>query len=103
MQIQITARHFTASAKLQEHVQTKLSKLEKFYDGITDARVILSQPGGPVEFNAEVTLNVYKQALVAESKDSSYELALDGCVERLRRQLKRYKDRLRDTGRDEHR
>ena len=90
MDTQITARHFHASSRLKEFVSTRVSKLERFYDGITDARVILSKSSGTGKA-AEITLNVRRQSLRAQDEAHTYEEAIDRCVSRLRRQILKHK------------
>lgn len=104
MQTQITARHFDAPAGLQEYAQEQLDKLERYYDGITDAHVVLSKGNGAGSGKeAEITLNVYQQRLYAQDSASTHEGAIDHCVKRLRRQLKKYKAKLRSKDKDYHR
>jgi len=104
MQTQITARHFDASLNLKEYASTRLSKLERYYNGITDAHVILTNgTTAPSDKHAEITLGVYRQRLSARRAGSTYEEAIDSCVENLRRQLLRYKAKLRDTSKEAHR
>lgn len=92
MDTQITARHFNASSRLKDFVNTRVGKLERFYDGITDARVILSKNNAADgSKTAEITLNVRRNMLVAQDKAGSYEEAIDRCVSRLRRQIIKYK------------
>ena len=43
MDIQFSARHFNASAGLQDRIQEEMDKLAKFYPNITSASVILDQ------------------------------------------------------------
>jgi putative sigma-54 modulation protein len=96
MQTQITARHFTASPYLQTRLSERLAKLERYYDGITEARVILDEtPSGAAEKNAEVILHVYRQNLTAHTTAPTHEQAVDACCRSLRRQLLRYKSKLR--------
>ena len=98
MQTQITVRHFDPHPALRAYAAERLSKLERYYDGITDARVILSNGAGPpVDKSAEIVLHVYKQTLTANSSGTSHEEAIDGCVNALRRQIKRYKAKLRSV------
>ena len=96
MDTQITARHFSASSQLKEFVTARVSKLERFYDGITDARVILSKNSRAGSGKAaEITLNVRRQSLFAQEEAHTYEEAIDRCVSRLRRQIIKYKDKRR--------
>lgn len=103
METQFTARHFDASPALQEYATKSLSKLERYYDGIVDAHIVLSSNGAPsADKTAEITVGVYQQRLAANDSASTYEQAIDSCVERLRRQLLRYKRKLKSTDKDYH-
>ena len=96
MDTQITARHFSASEKLKDFANSRVGKLERFYDGITDARVILSKhnaSGGAK--TAEITLNVRRNSLFAQEEAHTHEEAIDRCVSRLRRQILKYKAKRR--------
>lgn len=104
MQTQITARHFDASPELRQYAQDQIDKLEQYYDRITDARIVLKEDGtasGAKE--AEITINVYSQQLHASDSGSTHEDAIDGCVNRLQRQVKKYKAKLRAKDKDYHR
>ena len=100
MNTRITARHFHASPALRAYVTDRLSKLEKYYNGITDVHVVLHKE--PSQQAAEITLNVYRQRLAAQDAAPTYEEAVDRCITRLRRQISRYKARLRSNHRNEH-
>lgn len=103
MHTQVTARHFEASPKLRTYAQTRLAKLERFYDGITDAQVTLTdaQNAGDLK-SAEIVLHVYRRNLKAQHTGATHEEAIDHCVNRLRRQILKYKDKLRSKDKDFH-
>lgn len=104
METQITARHFDASPTLRERAHSGLSKLERFYDGITNAHVILREGDQPdASKEVEITLSVYRKRLCAQQANSSYEQAINDCVESLRRQLIKYKDKLKSKDKDSYR
>ncbi|NNE47044.1 MAG: ribosome-associated translation inhibitor RaiA [Rhodothermales bacterium] len=104
MKPRITARHFSLTDKLRDVVHEKYAKIEKYYDGITDARVILTvERGRPKEKTAEIIITVFRQTLSSRDVGPSHEKALDNCVEGLRRQLLKYKGKLKDTTKDVHR
>lgn len=101
MQTQITVRHFDANDQLRTYAAERLAKLKKYYDGITDAHIVLSDESTPSNGkSAEIVLNVYRQTLSARNSATTHEEAIDQCVDRLRRQLARYKDKLKST--DKH-
>lgn len=101
MQTQITVRRFEASPDLRNYATDRLAKLKRYYDGITDAHIVLSDDASPSDGkSAEIVLNVYRQTLSARNSAATHEEAIDQCVDRLRRQLVRYKDKLRSTDKD---
>jgi ribosomal subunit interface protein len=99
--LQVTARHFDARPALRDHATKRLEKLERFYDGIVDAQVVLDADGRPPnDKKAEMTISVYQKRLSATSTAASHEEAIDDCAEGLRRQLKTYKGKLKSTNQD---
>lgn len=96
MHIQITARQFHASQRLHEYARKKIERLSKYYDGITGVRVTMSKDGQPEVNQVEMSASVHRQQLVASAEGSTHEEAVDECVDRLKRQVVRYKDKLRD-------
>lgn len=104
MQTRITARHTELSDGLRAHIESSVSKLDRYYNGIHDAHVVLdghesTNPGKKVE----VKVNVYRQTLTAQDAAATYQEAVNGCVRQLRRQVIRYKGKVRSTDKDVHR
>ena len=96
MQTHITARHFKASQKLQDYATERVSRLLKFYDGITHADIILSQENTVVDpKTVEISVSVYHQKLTAHDVGGNHREAINKCVDSLRRQIIKYKDKLR--------
>lgn len=101
---QITARHVDVSNRVRQYAEDRTSKLEKFYDGIIDAHVILGEDNSPAEEKtAEINVSVYQKQLSAEDSASTHEEAINLCVDHLRRQLEKYKAKLRSKDKDAHR
>jgi putative sigma-54 modulation protein len=104
MQSQITARDTDLHPDLRNHVDSRLAKLERYYDGIINAHVILEESNAPSSNKkAEINIDVYQKRLSAEDSAPTYEQAINQCVDHLRRQLKKYKARLRSKDKDAHR
>ncbi len=103
-QTQLTTRHVDVSDRIQEYARNRTAKLEKFYDGIVSAHVILGKDNSPAENKtASINIDVYQKRLSAEDSASSHEEAINLCVDHLRRQLEKYKSKLRSTDKDAHR
>jgi len=94
MKIDITARNFKLGKSLKTYTESEINSLEKHFDGIIDCQVILEKIKN--DNIAELILRVYGKNLV--TKDTSDEMfkSIDGAAEKLRRRLKKYKQKLRD-------
>lgn len=80
MLIQITARHVEVPAKLKSYIESRVEKLDKFLDGITDVHVTLSSEKYRqiAELNVHGRGNVYLSATEAsEDLKSSVNQAID--------------------------
>ncbi|MFN1833807.1 ribosome hibernation-promoting factor, HPF/YfiA family [Balneola sp. MJW-20] len=95
MKTTFTARHFEASASLQEYSRDTVQKLENYYDRIVMCDIIL-EPSSSNEDpqQAEIILKVPKKVLTASAKAGTYEQAVHDAVENIIRQLKKYKDKM---------
>jgi putative sigma-54 modulation protein len=98
MNIQITARHFKARPDLQQFIEDAVTGLSQVYDGIVSADVVLENETQNNSDNkmAEISLLVYKDKLFAKEKTDDYLKSVNACIEKLERQLIRYKDRLHE-------
>jgi putative sigma-54 modulation protein len=103
-QTQVTTRHVDVSDRVREHARSRTAKLEQFYDGIVSAHVILGEDNSPAENKtAQINIEVYQKQLSAGDSGSSHEEAINLCVDQLRRQLEKYKSKLRSKDKDAHR
>lgn len=101
---QITARHVEINDRVRQYAEDRTAKLERYYDGIVSAHVILSKDNSPAEKKtAEINIDVYQKRLSADDAADTYEQAINQCVDHLRRQLEKYKAQLRSNRRDAHR
>ena len=97
MQVQIHSVRFDADKKLVAFVEEKVGKLTLFSDSILGAEVYLRIDKGESFENkiSEIKLLVPGKDLFAKKTANSFEAATDEAVEALRRQLKKYKEKLR--------
>lgn len=97
MRYQISGKQIDVGAALQTHVQTELdSIIEKYAERPTSAQVVFSRNGGgELECEAIVHLST---GLRASAKGRAHEIyaAFEACAEKLEKQLRRYKRRLKD-------
>ncbi|WP_299922979.1 ribosome-associated translation inhibitor RaiA [uncultured Pelagimonas sp.] len=100
MRYQITGMHIDIGDALQTHVKDELGTvLQKYSQRPTDANVIFSKSGH--EFVCETTVHL-STGLTAAAKAHATEIyaAFDDCGEKLDKQLRRYKRRLKDHHKD---
>jgi len=96
MEIHFTARKFRARDLIKEHAVSSVKKLDKFYDGIVRCDIILSFERSINSLKtAEINLHVYGTVLTATEKSEEYAKSIDLAVEKLERQLAKYKTRAR--------
>ena len=94
MQITITAKKTQVTDALREYTRKKVGKLERYFDGITSCRVVMSVENRRQV--VEVELHVVRGGVIvaiAESEDLYR--SLDQVCEKLPRQLKKFKGKLR--------
>jgi putative sigma-54 modulation protein len=90
MNVEISARHFELTDSLREHVDEKLSVLDKFYDGIDDVHVVLELSSGMS--NSHVQLRGDRLRLDSRAKGHDMYFSFDDCISSLERQLKKFKE-----------
>lgn len=95
MDIQFSARHFNASAGLQDRIQEEMDKLAKFYPNITSASVVLDHE---VEHqrHCEITVNITGSQVVASADEENMGKAVDVALDRVKIQLKKANDKQND-------
>lgn len=97
MKVQTQSVHFSADSKLLAFIERKLSKLDQFFDRIVSASVILKlENSGQVKDKiAEIRLEIPGSILFVKETSKTFEASIDCAIDALRRQLIRYKERLR--------
>lgn len=96
MEIKITARRFRAREETKEHAADAVKKLDRFYDGIVSADIILSYERATNSAkSAEINLHVHGKVLTARESSDEYEKSIDAAVQKLTTQLSKYKTKLR--------
>jgi len=93
MDTRVTARHFELSEAGRDYVHEAIEGLERFYERITDSRVVLTREKD--RWAVELILSVPGATLTAESEEDLLFPAVDEAVGRMGRQLKKYKAKVR--------
>jgi ribosomal subunit interface protein len=98
MEIKINSVHFSADQKLVDFVNKKVGKLDTFFDGIINADITLKVLKPEVannkvaELKVSIPVNGY---LFAKKQANSFEEATDLAIDAMRKQLSKYKEKLK--------
>lgn len=96
MRVQTEAIHFSADIKLLSAIESKLAKLENFFDKIIEAKVILKlENSGQIRDKiAEIKLHLPNGIIFIKETSKSFEAAIDKALVSLKRQLVKHKEKV---------
>jgi len=94
MQLNLTGRHIEITPALRNYLTNKVTRIERHFDNVTDIHCILTV--NKLQHKAEAKINVSGNTLYAESIEDDMYAAIDGLIDKLDRQLKKYKEKLSD-------
>jgi putative sigma-54 modulation protein len=96
MQLSVTARNLEITPALRAYAEEKLTRLTKYLEHIVTVHVILSV--NKHRQTVEVTLRVRDLTIRAEEESDDLYSSIDLVVEKLERQILRYKERIMTHG-----
>ena len=101
MQLNLTGHHVDITDSLQNYVETKFERLERHFDHVTNVHVILTVE--KQRQKAEATIHVSGADVFADSENADMYASIDALVDKLDRQIKKYKEKIQDHHRSEGR
>jgi putative sigma-54 modulation protein len=93
MQVSVTFRNTESKEILRDYLEEKISKLKKYFDYPLEANAVLT-----VEKHrqiAEVTMIANRITINAQQETEDMFSAIDGVMEKLERQILKYKDKIK--------
>lgn len=99
MQLNITGHHVEVTDSLKTYIAEKLERLEKHFDHVNNVHVILSVE--KQRQKSEATVNINGASLFADSTEEGMYAAIDSMADKLDRQIKKHKEKLKDHHRNE--
>lgn len=94
MNLNISGHHLSLTPALREYVVAKLKRVERHFDHLINADVILSVE--KVRHKAEATIHSRGIDLHAEATCEDMYAAIDGLIDKLDQQTRKLKDKVRD-------
>ena len=101
MDIVVRGKNVAVTDRVQDYVEKKVGKLERYLPIIDEARMELSQEetrSAQHRMIAQLTVRSRGKVLRAEERDQDLFAAIDLVAEKMQRQITRFKDRLYSRG-----
>jgi putative sigma-54 modulation protein len=99
MQINLSGHHVDITTPLREYVNSKMERLERHFDHVTDIHVVLGVE--KLRHKAEATMHISGGTIFADAVEENMYAAIDALVDKLDRQLKKHKEKITDHHRSE--
>jgi putative sigma-54 modulation protein len=102
MQLNVSGHHIEVTESLRGYVESKIEKIERHFDLVSDVSCILTVE--KLRHKAEATVNVNGGTIYADNTEEDMYAAIDGLVDKLDRRVRKYKEKLVDhRAREAHR
>jgi putative sigma-54 modulation protein len=96
MQLKLTARHDNPSDATRRYAEAKLSKLDRRLHDLTLVEVTFSRERNPSiadDHTVDAVVHAKGPDIVARESAPTYEAAIDKLLDKLQRQIARYRDK----------
>ena len=94
MKIKVTGRRYEVEDKIKSRAISEIEKLEKFFDNIISANLVLSQDAFRCE--GELTMTVSKSKLVSKASTEDMFATIEMVTDKMAAQLKKHKGKLKE-------
>ena len=94
MQLNVSGHHVEVTDSLREYVETKIRKVERHFDIVSDVNCILTVE--KLQHKAEATVHVNGGTIYADATEEDMYAAIDGLVDKLDRRVRKHKEKLVD-------
>jgi putative sigma-54 modulation protein len=96
MDVQIKTRDLRLTDGLQDYIESRMQKLERVHEPVIDAKLELrgeKNRSGGEQTVAQFTIQTRQAILRTEEKDHDPHVAIDQAVDRMARQIRRFRDK----------
>ena len=91
MQLNVSGHHVEVTESLREYVETKIEKIERHFDIVSDVHCILTVE--KLQHKAEATVNVSGGTIYADAIEEDMYAAIDGLMDKLDRRVRKHKEK----------
>ena len=94
MKIKVTGRRIELSEDIKGRATTEIEKLDKFFDNIISASLVLTQDKHRI--GGELTMSVSRSNLVAKASTEDMIATIEEVTDKMAAQLKKHKEKIKD-------
>ncbi|MCC6962271.1 MAG: ribosome-associated translation inhibitor RaiA [candidate division Zixibacteria bacterium] len=94
MKIKVTGRRYEVEERTKDRAISEIEKLNKFFDNIVSASLVLSQDGFRCE--GELTMTVSKSKLVSKASTEDMFATIEMVTDKMAAQLKKHKGKMKE-------
>ena len=94
MRTKITCRHCELEPGLKDHVENKIEHLSRYFDRVDEAHIVFQTEGH--RCIADITVHASRAVISSEQTADDMRSAFDRSLEKVERQIRRYKERVRN-------
>ena len=94
MQLNVSGHHVEVTDSLRGYVTTKIERLERHFDIVSNVHCILTVE--KLRHKAEAKVDVNGDTIYADATEEDMYAAIDGLVDKLDRRVKKHKEKLAD-------
>ena len=91
MNLQLTGHHVDITPAIREYVTGKLARINRHFDHVIDVTVIMTVE--KLDQKIEATVHLSGKDIHVQSNDADMYAAIDSLIDKLDRQVLRYKER----------
>jgi putative sigma-54 modulation protein len=94
MDIQITTRHLKVADDLLDEIRDKVDAMQRFYEKISHCHVVFDSEH--TDKTCEIVMTIMGATVTGKAKSDSIRLAAEGALEKVERQLKKSKEKMKN-------
>ena len=94
MQLNVSGHHVEVTESMRGYVEQKIERIERHFDIVSGVHCILSVE--KLRHKAEAKVNFNGGTIFAETTEDDMYAAIDGLIDKLDRQVRKYKEKLSD-------
>lgn len=94
MQLNLTGHHVDITEPMRTYVQSKLARIERHFDHVTDVHCVLTVD--KLRHRAEATVNLAGAQVFADAINDNMYAAIDSMIDKLDRQVRKHKEKVTD-------